>query len=424
MNQVLNEAFASPILTSLWRSKLAKFTLMHLVKTNPKIDWNLITDADIITLTGKEAAKINDKNVWKFWCFDGNPEHILMVTNSNAVFDKWFDVNKRTRTNAYIVGSSCNDVNVLNGYAENGKAFLNSMRICYIIDLAKLNANKGLTGTQAARKDARAGATVLMTDAEIKKQNLKRYEEAIRRSKVTDGSEFGLINSITKIFGDAIKKYSGIEIVIKLSYDSFIGNYISSYSMSIMECLHILNKVGFRIDAPVDFKSEFSDDYRNYRELAKNLISGVERVKRALTNPNSDYEKKLLDTLNLIINADKKYEEFVSAIPDADVKDKIITLNQLIRKVNENAKKALQNAHISDNLDNFDTFTMLIENITRCNIGSHLHDVIGGITYAMNPSPDDNGRVSVYDRLDWKVTGQLISELKRVDNALVAISKI
>lgn len=424
MEQLLNEAFASPILAQLWRSKLAKYTLEHLVKMNKIIDWNLVTDGDIQQMSGADAAKINSKEVWKFWSPNGNPSNIFMVTHSNAVFDRWFDVNRRTRVVKSIVNSSCLTADVLNGYATNGKKFLNAMKTCYIIDLDKLRANQSLVSTRTNRAEARKGATALMTDTEIKKQNLARYREILRRNKVTDGSEFGLITSITNLFGDAMKKESGFNVVMKLTYDSFFGNYLTSYSTSLLNCIQILNKVGFKIDAPMqgdDFQRNWDTDFRNYSDLAKNLKDGVERVKKVL-NGKPVFDK--LDVVcKMILNSDKKYEQFVSDMPDMNIKEKLISLGQMMRKINDDAKKAFQNAHITENLDNFDTFTMLIDNITRLNVSSKLFDVFSTINYAMNPDAGDK-QDSILRSFNWKLTGEINTDLKKVDNMLIAISKI
>lgn len=414
MSTQLNEAFASQILTKLWRSSLAKNVLMHLVKRNPKIDWNLVTDADIIQLTGKEAAKINDKNVWKFWTLDGNPQNVLMITNSNAVFDQWFDVNKRTRSASSIVGTSCLDANVLSGYSENGKAFLNSVRMCYIIDLTKLNANKAITGTQAARKDARAGATALMTDEQIKKQNLKRYAEAIKRNKVSDGSEFNLINSITKLFGDAMKKSSALDIVMKIMYDSFFGNYLKSYSLHLLECLQILNKVGFKIDANPAFLPDFSDDKYEYGKLAKNLTNAAERIKSAMNkNLMKPYEQQVIEW---ILKSDKKYEDYISACPDMNVKETLISFGENLRKIDSEATKAFQNPHISENLDNFDTFTMLVDQISDLQKSVYISDILASISVGVEQND--------YDRLNYRIKSTIVGGMRRIVNVLVAIQKI
>lgn len=428
MDQPLNEAFASKILQGLWSVPMCKKTLLHILKSDWNIDINQIVDTDFQVLSGRAAARINSDSVWKFWSNNG-PAQTIMITHSNSLFDKWFEVKRNRRNAKSIPGSSTISEQVYIEYAEGGKRYIEQFKTCYVLDVAALKKRNDRGAIRTGRQNTREGAVALMSDSEIKKANIKRYVDLIRKNKISDGSEFNLINSVTKYFGICIKNNGPVMFLERLIKEGFIVNYISGYADLLMESIRVLNRYGFTLNDK-EIEQKFSWDKSEedkYHELRDKLSKAAERV--------SDYLSKkyeyaatgaFKEGIRIILNDPKTCQEFITELkgsPRITNADDFEELVKFVQTINKEIPAAFSNPHISSDLLNFDTFVMQLNGIRQLDSGwNGVAESIIGLGYYKHRK--DKGMEPDIESLGYRIRELNVGYFKRVEAFLRMIKGI
>lgn len=416
----LNEAFESSIAQKLWQQPYGKTALNLLRNEYMDLDINRLKDSDFEYLNPQQAFDINVDGL-KFWI---NAGKIVGVTRSNSCFDRFFEV-KRSKRGKLI----CLSEQFLNMYSQPGKKKQWNLACvgCYVLDVNKAIANgASVKNIRNARKLARTGALALMTNRQIKEENIKRYIQILKDKRFSDGSEFNLINNIYSIVQDYIKRGSATQFFTRIIVgDGWFLNYLQAYSNSIMDYIELLDKNCYLLPNDVnidDYHERNANDEQKLAKLRDNLKKTVDNVKRSLRF-DGDYWNKAVAA---IVSGNKDLEDYHQIIEGARGynKNSYDTIIAFVRFLESNLLKAMSNPNITNNLMNFDLFitqlTGIHEQLRNNDQYNKLGDFMDSLQYWCEKHPTDVSSDNMYLR----IASINASMLRRVESYINMISKI
>lgn len=416
----LNEAFESSIAQKMWSQPFGKQAFQLLRNAYRDLDINRLKDSDFDYLNPQNAFDINVDGL-KFWI---NAGKIVGITRSNSCFDKFFEVKKSKR--GQIV---CVTPEFMNMYSQPGKRknWTQAVVGCYVLDVnAAIKNGASVKGTQNKRKLARTGALALMTNRQIKQENIKRYVQMLKDKRFSDGSEFNLINNIYSIVQDYIKRGSATQFFTRIIVgDTWFLNYLQAYTNSIMDYIELLDKNCYTLPNDVnidDYWERNANDEQKLAKLRDNLKKTVDDVKGALRR-DGDYWNKAVAA---IVSGNKDLEDYHQIIEGARGynKNSYDTIIAFVRFLEANLLKAMSNPNITNNLMNFDLFiTQLVgihEQLRNNDQYNKLRDFMDSLQYWCEKHPTDVSSDDMYLR----ISSINASMLRRVESYINMISKI
>lgn len=419
MNQ-LNEAFESSIAQKMWSQPFGKQAFQLLRNAYRDLDINRLKDSDFEYLNPQNAFDINVDGL-KFWI---NAGKIVGITRSNSCFDMYFEVKKSKR--GRIV---CVTPEFMNMYSQPGKRknWTQAVAGCYVLDVnAAIKNGASVKGTQNKRKLARTGALALMTNRQIKQENIKRYIQMLKDKRFSDGSEFNLINNIYSIIQDYIKRGSATQFFTRIIVgDTWFLNYLQAYSNSIMDYIELLDKNCYTLPNDVnidDYWERNANDEQKLAKLRDDLKKCVDDVKGSLRR-DGDYWNKAVAA---IVSGNKDLEDYHQIIEGARGynKNSYDTIIAFVRFLEANLLKAMSNPNITNNLMNFDLFiTQLVgihEQLRNNDQYNKLRDFMDSLQYWCEKHPTDVSSDDMYLR----ISSINASMLRRVESYINMISKI
>lgn len=416
----LNEAFESSIAQKMWSQPFGKQAFQLLRNAYRDLDINRLKDSDFDYLNPQNAFDINADGL-KFWI---NAGKIVGITRSNSCFDKFFEVKKSKR--GQIV---CVTPEFMNMYSQPGKRknWTQAVTGCYVLDVnAAIKNGASIKGTQNKRKLARTGALALMTNRQIKQENIKRYIQMLKDKRFSDGSEFNLINNIYSIIQDYIKRGSATQFFTRIIVgDTWFLNYLQAYSNSIMDYIELLDKNCYTLPNDVNIEDYWERNANDEQKLAKlrdDLKKCVDDVKGSLRR-DGDYWNKAVAA---IVSGNKDLEDYHQIIEGARGynKNSYDTIIAFVRFLEANLLKAMSNPNITNNLMNFDLFiTQLVgihEQLRNNDQYNKLRDFMDSLQYWCEKHPTDVSSDDMYLR----ISSINASMLRRVESYINMISKI
>ena len=416
----LNEAFESSIAQKMWSQPFGKQAFQLLRNAYRDLDINRLKDSDFDYLNPQNAFDINVDGL-KFWI---NAGKIVGITRSNSCFDKYFEVKKSKR--GQIV---CVTPEFMNMYSQPGKRknWTQAVVGCYVLDVnAAIKNGASVKGTQNKRKLARTGALALMTNRQIKQENIKRYVQMLKDKRFSDGSEFNLINNIYSIIQDYIKRGSATQFFTRIIVsDTWFLNYLQAYSNSIMDYIELLDKNCYTLPNDVnidDYWERNANDEQKLAKLRDDLKKCVDDVKGSLRR-DGDYWNKAVAA---IVSGNKDLEDYHQIIEGARGynKNSYDTIVAFVRFLESNLLKAMSNPNITNNLMNFDLFiTQLVgihEQLRNNDQYNKLRDFMDSLQYWCEKHPTDVSSDDMYLR----ISSINASMLRRVESYINMISKI
>lgn len=416
----LNEAFESSIAQKMWSQPFGKQAFQLLRNAYRDLDINRLKDSDFDYLNPQNAFDINVDGL-KFWI---NAGKIVGITRSNSCFDKYFEVKKSKR--GQIV---CVTPEFMNMYSQPGKRknWTQAVVGCYVLDVnAAIKNGASIKGTQNKRKLARTGALALMTNRQIKQENIKRYIQMLKDKRFSDGSEFNLINNIYSIIQDYIKRGSATQFFTRIIVgDTWFLNYLQAYSNSIMDYIELLDKNCYTLPNDVnidDYWERNANDEQKLAKLRDDLKKCVDDVKGSLRR-DGDYWNKAVAA---IVSGNKDLEDYHQIIEGARGynKNSYDTIIAFVRFLEANLLKAMSNPNITNNLMNFDLFiTQLVgihEQLRNNDQYNKLRDFMDSLQYWCEKHPTDVSSDDMYLR----ISSINASMLRRVESYINMISKI
>lgn len=416
----LNEAFESSIAQKMWSQPFGKQAFQLLRNAYRDLDINRLKDSDFDYLNPQNAFDINVDGL-KFWI---NAGKIVGITRSNSCFDKYFEVKKSKR--GQIV---CVTPEFMNMYSQPGKRknWTQAVVGCYVLDVnAAIKNGASIKGTQNKRKLARTGALALMTNRQIKQENIKRYVQMLKDKRFSDGSEFNLINNIYSIVQDYIKRGSATQFFTRIIVgDTWFLNYLQAYSNSIMDYIELLDKNCYTLPNDVnidDYWERNANDEQKLAKLRDDLKKCVDDVKGSLRR-DGDYWNKAVAA---IVSGNKDLEDYHQIIEGARGynKNSYDTIIAFVRFLEANLLKAMSNSNITNNLMNFDLFiTQLVgihEQLRNNDQYNKLRDFMDSLQYWCEKHPTDVSSDDMYLR----ISSINASMLRRVESYINMISKI
>ena len=416
----LNEAFESSIAQKMWSQPFGKKAFQLLRNAYRDLDINRLKDSDFDYLNPQNAFDINVDGL-KFWM---NAGKIVGVTRSNSCFDNYFEV-KKSKRGALI----CVTENFMRMYSQPGKKKPWNLAVvgCYVLDVnAAIKNGASIKGTQNKRKLARTGALALMTNRQIKQENIKRYVQMLKDKRFSDGSEFNLINNIYSIVQDYIKRGSATQFFTRIIVgDTWFLNYLQAYSNSIMDYIELLDKNCYTLPNDVNIEDYWERNANDEQKLAKlrdDLKKCVDDVKRSLRR-DGDYWNKAVAA---IVSGNKDLEDYHQIIEGARGynKNSYDTIIAFVRFLESNLLKAMSNPNITNNLMNFDLFiTQLVgihEQLRNNDQYNKLRDFMDSLQYWCEKHPTDVSSDDMYLR----ISSINASMLRRVESYINMISKI
>lgn len=417
---ILNEAFESSIAQKMWSQPFGKQAFQLLRNVYRDLDINRLKDSDFDYLNPQNAFDINVDGL-KFWI---NAGKIVGITRSNSCFDKYFEVKKSKR--GQIV---CVTPEFMNMYSQPGKRknWTQAVVGCYVLDVnAAIKNGASVKGTQNKRKLARTGALALMTNRQIKQENIKRYIQMLKDKRFSDGSEFNLINNIYSIIQDYIKRGSATQFFTRIIVgDTWFLNYLQAYSNSIMDYIELLDKNCYTLPNDVnidDYWERNANDEQKLAKLRDDLKKCVDDVKGSLRR-DGDYWNKAVAA---IVSGNKDLEDYHQIIEGARGynKNSYDTIIAFVRFLEANLLKAMSNPNITNNLMNFDLFiTQLVgihEQLRNNDQYNKLRDFMDSLQYWCEKHPTDVSSDDMYLR----ISSINASMLRRVESYINMISKI
>lgn len=416
----LNEAFESSIAQKMWSQPFGKQAFQLLRNAYRDLDINRLKDSDFDYLNPQNAFDINADGL-KFWI---NAGKIVGITRSNSCFDRYFEVKKSKRGQIVCVTDE-----FMKMYSQPGKRknWTQAVIGCYVLDVnAAIKNGASIKGTQNKRKLARTGALALMTNRQIKQENIKRYVQMLKDKRFSDGSEFNLINNIYSIVQDYIKRGSATQFFTRIIVgDTWFLNYLQAYTNSIMDYIELLDKNCYTLPNNVNIEDYWERDANDEQKLAKlrdNLKKTVDDVKHALRR-DGDYWNK---AVTAIVTGNKDLEDYHQIIEGARGynKNSYDTIIAFVRFLEANLLKAMSNPNITNNLMNFDLFiTQLVgihEQLRNNDQYNKLRDFMDSLQYWCENHPTDVSSDDMYLR----ISSINASMLRRVESYINMISKI
>jgi hypothetical protein len=242
-----------------------------------------------------------------------------------------------------------------------------------IMDFGKIKESgfKGVRYIRSEREESREGATALLSDEDIKDQNIERYNKAIA-DKLTSGDEItNITRSIPKMFGGDLC----------ISYIFTSKNY-STFDALITRLWEFMRETDEddKISMGNDIVRRLKNFYENNSQLNLRLSSNIDKVKKSLKDDSSPVEQERLLMIDKLSELSKKINEKilkskVESIDDLEnIYQKLQTVSRLLKSSDRGDTYRL--VYFYDKLINYDDYNRAINNLP---MSSYTNNIISDI---------------------------------------------
>ena len=318
----LFESNMSRFLSTNMRDPQFKLACQALLKKG--YDIARIPDSAIKKMTPQDAFKLEGKRgdlYFKFW-FVGN--QFAFCTWANTMIDKFFRWKQNER------GTCIGDPFWVRNYRESNDT-INDLSACYVVAYADMPQ---VGEIRTNRKEAKTGATALMTDEQIRNLNLKCYQKKLVETGFSDGQEAAMVQRTVDLF---IRVFLGKFVPILAVYDSAKSMYrdmqrcferIEDYMQYANDC---------KFDISLADKSEI--DY-----LSRKIIRDNKTLEDRIKSSQEDKELIAIDKFikNVRVNT-KAYDVFVGSIEDAALKQMLINVRLFVLDFSPKVEAIIKN---------------------------------------------------------------------------------
>lgn len=430
MNPYLNETLESSFIKRNWSNK--KFQeIIRLIATRHGLDINRIDDNSFAKMDAAAAAKLNKKELYKFWIWNGKIE---VATHSNSLYDEYLETNRRRMNQRRIAITNMPFTYGRGDTPAQWRNFLATANECWVLNL---NSAATLKDIRSIRKKAKEGAIALMSNREIKRMNIENFKAKAKKLRFSDGSETDLINNITKYFDTILRKVTPGQLILRMLNDTWASTYAIKYSEKLLEYFEYLNENGFLIpdltlsdimDMDKNERKEFDYDLASYR---KNLEDSVDAFKKNITN---QFAGKDINYFNIglkeLLSKDSIFMSAYATIDNGKYLKQVEDVIEVYKIVNSYGTEALKNKNISNDLLSFDAFWVQLDGLSRLlktDFG-YLVNGIGEIGYTISdfkPKTVEDVIPLIKERgLDFKYIRNMTVFKGRIEKVMQSISRI
>lgn len=430
MNPYLNEALESSFIKRNWGNKEFQ-TIIRRIANEYGLDINRIDDNAFTKMDATAASKLNKKELYKFWIWNGKIE---VATHSNSLYDIYLETNRRRMDQRRIAITNMPFTHGRGDTPAQWRNFLATANECWVLNL---NSAATLKDIQSIRKKAKEGAIALMSNREIKRMNIENFKQKAKKLRFSDGSETDLINNITKYFDTITKKVTPGQLLLRILSDTWAAKYAMDYSEKLLEYFEYLNENGFLIpnltmsdisDMPKDERKEIDYVIASFR---KHLENSVDTFKKNIT---SQFSGKDINYFNIgikeLLTKDSIFMEAYATYDNGkhlkQVKDAIETY----KIANSYGTEVLKNKNISNDLFSFDAFWVQmggLGRLMRSEFG-YLLNGIGNIGYTITefkPKTVEDASALIKERgLDFTYIRNMTAFKARTEKVMQSISRI
>lgn len=242
-----------------WMKRDANFKEACMALLNKGYDINKFTDNMFAKMDPSDAFKLKGKKgdaYFKFWMAN---DHFMFCTWANTMIDSKFEWDHKKR-NKCIGNYRDTD-----GYLRSNDYINNASYVLVI----KYEDMPKVESIQKTRKEQKKDALALISNRDIKRLNIARYQKLISQNSWSDGSEFNMIQNIAKPL-QMIPENRFMDAIVKYDIDDILKDFAQNCQNSIYELI----KHNFIVE-----DDEFDFMFRNPRSNQKQLIEACKKAK-------------------------------------------------------------------------------------------------------------------------------------------------
>lgn len=242
-----------------WMKRDANFKEACMALLNRGYDINKFTDNMFDKMDPSDAFKLKGKKgdaYFKFWMAN---DHFMFCTWANTMIDSRFEWDHKKR-NKCIGNYRDTD-----GYLRSNDYINNASYVLVI----KYEDMPKVESIQKTRKEQKKDALALMSNRDIKRMNISKYQKLIAQNAWSDGSEFNMIQNIVKPL-QMIPENRFMDAIVKYDIDDILKDFAQNCQNSIYELI----KRNFIVE-----NDEFDFMFSNPRSNQKQLIEACKKAK-------------------------------------------------------------------------------------------------------------------------------------------------
>lgn len=237
----------------------ANFKEACMALLNKGYDINKFTDNMFAKMDPSDAFKLKGKKgdaYFKFWMAN---DHFMFCTWANTMIDSKFEWDHKKRNKC--IG----DYRDTDGYLRSNDYINNASYVLVI----KYEDMPKVESIQKTRKEQKKDALALMSNRDIKRLNIARYQKLISQNSWSDGSEFNMIQNIVRPL-QMIPENRFMDAIVKYDIDDILKDFAQNCQNSIYELI----KHNFIVE-----NDEFDYMFSTPRSSQKQLIEACKKAK-------------------------------------------------------------------------------------------------------------------------------------------------
>lgn len=242
-----------------WMKRDANFKEACMALLNKGYDINKFTDNMFAKMDPSDAFKLKGKKgdaYFKFWMAN---DHFMFCTWANTMIDSKFEWDHKKRNKC--IG----DYRDTDGYLRSNDYINNASYVLVI----KYEDMPKVESIQKTRKEQKKDALALMSNRDIKRLNIARYQKLISQNSWSDGSEFNMIQNIVRPL-QMIPENRFMDAIVKYDIDDILKDFAQNCQNSIYELI----KHNFVVE-----NDEFDYMFSTPRSSQKQLIEACKKAK-------------------------------------------------------------------------------------------------------------------------------------------------
>lgn len=242
-----------------WMKRDVNFKEACMALLNKGYDINKFTDNMFAKMDPSDAFKLKGKKgdaYFKFWMAN---DHFMFCTWANTMIDSRFEWDHKKRNKC--IG----DYRDTDGYLRSNDYINNASYVLVI----KYEDMPKVESIQKTRKEQKKDALALMSNRDIKRLNIARYQKLISQNSWSDGSEFNMIQNIAKPL-QMIPENRFMDAIVKYDIDDILKDFAQNCQNSIYELI----KHNFIVE-----NDEFDYMFSTPRSSQKQLIEACKKAK-------------------------------------------------------------------------------------------------------------------------------------------------
>lgn len=242
-----------------WMKRDTDFKEACMALLNRGYDINKFTDNMFTKMDPSDAFKLKGKKgdaYFKFWMAN---DHFMFCTWANTMIDSRFEWDHKKRNKC--IG----DYRDTDGYLRSNDYINNASYVLVI----KYEDMPKVESIQKTRKEQKKDALALMSNRDIKRLNIARYQKLISQNSWSDGSEFNMIQNIVRPL-QMIPENRFMDAIVKYDIDDILKDFAQNCQNSIYELI----KHNFTVE-----NDEFDYMFSTPRSSQKQLIEACKKAK-------------------------------------------------------------------------------------------------------------------------------------------------